>query len=129
MSCESIRHWCETFGAAYARRFRRWAGPAGDTWHLDELFVTIRDQRQYLWRAVDQDGEVIDILLQPRRDRHAAARFLRKFLKRSDRVPHCLVTDRLGSYRAAHRLIMPSVVHDTSRYANNQAEVSHQPTR
>ena len=129
VSYESIRHWCETFGAAYARRLRRRAGPVGDTWHLDELFVTIRGQRQYLWRAVDQDGEVIDILLQPRRDRHAAARFLRKLLKRSGRVPHCLVTDRLGSYRAAHRVVMPSVVHDTSRYANNQAEVSHQPTR
>ena len=114
---------------AYARRLRRRAGPVGDTWHLDELFVTIRGQRQYLWRAVDQDGEVIDILLQPRRDRHAAARFFRKLLKRSGRVPHRLVTDRLGSYRAAHRVIMPSVVHDTTRYANNRAEVSHQPTR
>jgi putative transposase len=91
--------------------------------------VTIRGQRQCLWRAVDQDGEVIDILLQSRRDRHAAARFFRKLLKRSGRVPHRLVTDRLGSYRAAHRIIMPSVVHDTSRYANNQAEASHQPTR
>src|SRR5262245_42116420 len=127
VSYESIRHWCETFGLAYARRLRHRAGPVGDTWHLDELFVTIRGQRQYLWRAVDQDGEVIDILLQPRRDRHAAARFFRKLLKRSGRVPHRLVTDRLGSYRAAHRAIMPSVVHDTTRYANNRAEVSHQP--
>jgi putative transposase len=76
VSYESIRHWCETFGAAYARRLRRRAGSVGDTWHLDELFVMIRGQRQYLWRAVDQDGEVLDILLQPRRDRHAATRFL-----------------------------------------------------
>jgi putative transposase len=91
--------------------------------------VTIRGQRQYLWRAIDQDGDVIDILLQPRRDRHAAARFFRRLLKRSGRLPRCLVTDRLGSYRAAHRVIMPSVVHDTTRYANNRAEVSHQPTR
>src|SRR4029450_11591665 len=83
VSYESIRHWCETFGVAYARRLRRRSGPVGDTWHLDELFVTIRGRRQYLWRAVDQDGEVIDILLQPRRDRHAAARFFRKLLKRS----------------------------------------------
>src|SRR6202171_5154403 len=64
VSYESIRHWCETFGLAYARRLRHRAGPVGDTWHLDEFFVTIRGQRQYLWRAVDQDGEVIDILLQ-----------------------------------------------------------------
>jgi putative transposase len=129
VSYESIRHWCETFGLDYARRLRQRAGPVGDTWHLDELFVTIRGRRQYLWRAVDQDGEVIDILLQPHRDRHAAARFFRKLLKRSGCVPHRLVTDRLGSYRAAHRVIMPSVVHDTTRYANNRAEVSHQPTR
>src|SRR5262245_47364394 len=67
VSYESIRHWCETFGVAYARRLRRRSGPVGDTWHLDELFVTIRGRCQYLWRAVDQDGEVIDILLQPRR--------------------------------------------------------------
>jgi len=129
VSYESIRHWCETFGLAFARRLRHRAGPVGDTWHLDELFVTIRGQRQYLWRAVDQDGEVIDILLQSHRDRHAAARFFRKLLKRSGRVPRRLITDRLGSYRAAHRVIMPSVVHDTTRYANNRAEVSHQPTR
>src|SRR6266853_1391224 len=112
VSYEAIRHWCDTFGLAFARRLRHRAGPVGDTWHLDELFVTIRGQRQYLWRAVDQDGEVIDILLQ-----------------RSGRVPRRLITDRLGSYRAAHRVIMPSVVHDTTRYANNRAEVSHQPTR
>ena len=129
VSYESIRHWCETFGLAFARRLRHRAGPVGDTWHLDELFVTIRGQRQYLWRAVDQDGEVIDILLQSQRDRHAAARFFRKLLKRSGRVPRRLITDRLGSYRAAHRVIMPSVVHDTTRYASNRAEVSHQRTR
>jgi putative transposase len=129
VSYETIRHWSETFGLAYARRLRHRAGPVGDTWHLDELFVTICGQRQYLWRAVDQDGEVIDILLKPRRDRHAAARFFRRLLKRSARVPWRLVTDRLGSYRAAHRVVMPSVVHDTTRYANNRAEVSHQPTR
>jgi putative transposase len=129
VSYESIRHWCETFGSAYARRLRRRAGPVGDTWHLDETFVRIRGQRQHLWRAVDQNGEVIDILLQPRRDRQAAARFLRRLLKRSGRVPRRLVTDRLRSYRAAHRTVMPSVLHDTRRYANNLAEVSHQPTR
>jgi putative transposase len=100
VSDESIRHWCETFGVAYAGDRRR-AWPVGDTWHLDELFVRIRGQRQYLWRAVDQNGEVIDILLQPRRDRHAAARFLRTLLKRSGRVPHRLVTDRLGLPRRA----------------------------
>src|SRR5258708_6746614 len=73
VSYESIRHWCETFGLAFARRLRHRAGPVGDTWHLDELFVTIRGQREYLWRSVDQDGEVIDILLQSHRNRRAAA--------------------------------------------------------
>jgi putative transposase len=122
VSYESIRHWCETFSAAYARRLRRRAGPVDDTWHLDELFVTIRGQRQYLWRAVDQDGEVIDLLLQSRRDRYAAARFLRKLLKRSGRVPHRLVTDRLGSYRAAsNRWHRPS---GSSRFTTSFATYS-----
>ena len=131
VSDQSIRHWCETFGLAYARRLRRRAEPVGDTWHLDELFVTIRGQRHYLWRAVDQDGDVIDILLQPRRDRHAAARFFRRLLKRSGRLPPLrLVTDRLGSYRAAHRGRPCRRSSATAtRYANNRAEVSHQPTR
>ena len=101
----------------------------GDTWYLDELFVTIRGRRQYLWRAVDQDGDVIDILVQSRRDRHAAARFFRKLLKRQGRGPLRLVTDKLRSYSAAHRIVMPSVMHSTRQYENNRAEVSHQPTR
>jgi putative transposase len=129
VSYETVRHWCQIFGLAYARRLRRHRGAVGDTWHLDELFVTIDGRRHYLWRAVDQDGDVIDILLQPRRDRHAAARFFRALLKGSGRVPRRVVTDRLGTYQAAHRSVMPSVVHDTTRYANNRAEVSHQPTR
>ena len=129
VSYETIRYWSETFGLAYARRLRHRAGPVGDTWHLDELFVTIRGQRQYLWRAVDQDGDVIDILLQPRRDRHAAARFFRRLLKRSARVPWRLVTDSAWELprRASGR--HASVAQDTTRYANNRAEVSHQPTR
>ncbi len=91
--------------------------------------MTIQGQRHYLWRAVDQDGDVIDILLQPRRDRRAAERFFRKLLQGQGREPWRLVTDKLRSYSAAHRTVMPSVVHDTGRYANNRAEVSHQPTR
>ena len=104
-----------------------WVTP--DTWHLDELFVTIQGQRQYLWRAVDQDGDALDILVQPRRDQRAAKRFFRKLLKGQGGEPRRLVTDKLRSYGAAHRTVMPSVLHDTSRYANNRAEVSHQPTR
>ena len=129
VSHETIRQWSRKFGAEYARKLKRREGRLGDTWHLDELFVTIQGERQYLWRAVDQDGDVIDILVQSRRNRHAAERFFRKLLKGQGSEPRRLVTDKLKSYSAAHRAVMPSVVHDTRRYANNRAEVSHQPTR
>ncbi len=107
---ETIRHWCHTFGPDYARRLQRRRGRIGDTWYLDELFVNIQGRRRYLWRAVDQDGDIIDILVQPRRDRRAAARFFQKLLKGQGRAPRRLITDKLGSYVAAHRTIMPSVV-------------------
>ncbi len=126
---EAIRLWCLKFGPKYARTLKRRQGRLGDTWHLDELFVNIRGQQHYLWRAVDQDGDVIDILLQPRRDRRAAARFFRKLLKGQGGVPRRLVTDKLRSYAAAQRTVMPSVIHDTGRYKNNRAEVSHESTR
>lgn len=129
VSYESIRQWCAKFGLEYARRLRRREGRLGDTWHLDELFVRIGGRRQYLWRAVDQEGAVLDILLQPRRDARAAARFFRKLLKGQGREPTRLVTDKLRSYGTARRAVMASVLHDTRQYANNRAEVSHQPTR
>ena len=129
VSYEAIRLWCITFGAAYARRLTRRQGRLGDTWHLDEVFVTIQGRRHYLWRAVDQDGDVIDILVQSHRDCRAATRFIRKLLKGQERQPVRLVTDKLSSDRAAHRAVMPSVAHRTDRYENNRAEVSHQPTR
>ncbi len=129
VSYETIRQWCERFGPGYAARLKRRQGRLGDTWHLDEVFVTIRGQRQYLWRAVDQDGDLIDILVQPRRNRRAAEKFFRKLLKGQGCEPRRLVTDKLRSYTAAHRVVFPSVIHDTSQYANNRAEVSHQPTR
>jgi putative transposase len=126
---EAIRQWCLKFGSRYARRLKRRQGRLGDTWHLDELFVTIQGRRQYLWRAVDQDGDVIDIFLQPRRDQRAAKRFFRKLLRGQGGEPRRLVTDKLRSYAAAHRAVMPDVTHTTARYENNRAEVSHQPTR
>jgi len=129
VSYETIRHWCRTFGPAYARTLRRRSGRMGDTWYLDELFLKIQGRQQYLWRAVDQDGDVIDILLQPRRDRRAAARFFRKLLRGQGRVPRRLITDKLRSYSAAHGRVMPSVVHSTQQHENNRAELSHQPTR
>ena len=126
---ETIRQWCQTFGPDYARRLRRRRGRMGDTWYLDELFVNIQGRRQYLWRAVEQDGDVLDILVQSRRDRCAATRFFRKLLKAQGRVPQRLITDKLLSYGAAHRTVTPSVVHSTRQYENNRAEVSHQSTR
>ena len=126
---ETIRQWCQRFGPVYARRLRRRRGRLGDTWHLDEVFVTIQGRHQYLWRAVDEDGDVLDILLQSHRNRRAAVRFFRKLLKTQGRIPRRLITDQLRSYAAACRTVMPSVVHVTDQYANNRAEVSHQPTR
>ena len=129
MLLEAIRLWCIKFGPEYARGLKRRQCRQGDTWYLDEVFVTIQGQRQYLSRAVDQDGDVIDILVQSRRDCRAAKRFFRKLLKGQGSVPRRLVTDKLRSYPAAHRRVMPSVGHSTKQHENNRAEVSHQPTR
>ena len=126
---ETIRQWCRTFGRAYAKRLRHRRGQLSDTWHLDELFVKINGRQQYLWRAVDEDGDVLDILVQSRRNRRAAVRFFRKLRKKQGRLPRRLITDKLRTYPAACRTVIPSVVHCTDRYANNRAEVSHQPTR
>ena len=101
---EAIRHWCRTFGLDYARRLRHRRGRQGDTWYLDEVFVKIQGRQQYLWRAVDEDGDVLDILVQSRRNRRAAERFLRtELLKRQGCEPRRLITDKLRSYSAAHR--------------------------
>ena len=101
VSYEAIRSWCAKFGPEYARKARRRQGRLSDIWFLDELFVTIQGQRHYLWRAVDQDGDVIDILVQRRRNASAARRFFRKLLKGQGMEPRRLVTDKLKSYSAA----------------------------
>ena len=126
---ETIRQWCRKFGPEYARKLKRRQGRLGDIWHLDEVFVKISGERHYLWRAVDQDGDLIDILVQRYRNARAARRFFRKLLKGQGSQPWQMVTDKLKSYGAAHRTTMSSVEHNTARYANNRAEVSHQPTR
>ncbi len=129
VSYESVRQWCNRFGPQYARTLKKRQGRLGDTWHLDEVFVKIRGQQHYLWRAVDQDGDTIDILVQKRRNKRAAKRFFRKLLKGQCVSPRELITDKLRSYSAAHRELIPSVVHSTQQYTNNRAEVSHEPTR
>ena len=126
---ESIRLWCNKFGARYARGLKRKHRGFGDTFFIDEVFVKINGKQHYLWRAVDQDGEIIDVFLQSRRDGAAAKRFFIRLLKTHHGKPRRIVTDKLRSYRVAHRELMSDVVHDTSQYANNRAELSHQPTR
>lgn len=129
VSYEAVRQWCLKFGSSFTKKLRYRQGRLGDIWHLDEVFVLIQGKRHYLWRVMDQDGNVLDILVQPYRDRHAAEHFFRKLLKGLQYAPRLLVTDRLGSYSAARRKLLPSVGHCQERRSNNRAEVSHQPTR
>ena len=129
VSYESIRLWCNKFGPQYARRLKRRHQGFGDTFFIDEVFVKIRGKQQYLWRAVDQDGEVVDVFLQARRDGKAAKRFFQRLLKSHRKEPRKIVTDKLRSYGVAHRELIPDTIHDTSQYANNRAELSHQSTR
>src|SRR5438067_2721811 len=117
---EAIRQWCLKFGQDYANRLRRRRPQPGDKWHLDEVFLTINGQRHYLWRAVDQDDNVLDILVQSRRNKHAAKKFFRKLLKGLRYVPRVIITDKLKSYGAAKREILPGVEHRQSRYLNNR---------
>src|SRR5579864_210484 len=129
VSYEAIRLWCQKFGPDSARKLKRRQGGLGDLRVLDEVFIRINGQQQYLWRAVDQDGDVIDILVQPHRDQRAAERFFRRLLRGQGQEPFRIITDKLKSYSAAVRTILPEVAHNTERYANNRAEASHQPTR
>jgi len=126
---ESIRLWCNKFGSKYAARLRRKHQGYGDTFFIDEVFIKIEGMQHYLWRAVDQDGEVVDVFLQNRRDARAAKRFFRRILKRHKGEPREIVTDKLRSYGVAHRELIPETTHNMEKYANNRAELSHQPTR
>jgi putative transposase len=129
VSYETIRRWCVKFGQTYASALRRRQPKPGDQWHLDEVFIKINGRLQYLWRAVDQDGHVLDILVQNRRDKAAARGFFRRLLTKTRTVPRVIITDKLRSYGAAHREVMPSVEHRCHKRLNNRAENSHQPTR
>ena len=129
VSYESIRDWSIRFGRQFAANLKRRRPKPGDKWHLDEVFIRIRGKLHYLWRAVDQNGAVLDILVQKRRDTDAAKRFFRRLLSGRAEAPRVIVTDKLRSYAAAKREILPKVEHRQSRYLNNRAEVSHQPTR
>ncbi len=129
VSYESVRCWCNKFGAKYARRLKKKHEDYGDTFFIDEVFVKIDGKQHHLWRAVDQDGEIVDVFIQRRCDGKAAKRFFKRLLKTHRNEPRKIVTDKLRSYGVAHRELKPDTIHDTSQYANNRAELSHQPTR
>jgi putative transposase len=129
LTYETIRQWCLTFGQMYANELKHRRSKPGDKWHLDEVFLTINGKLRYLWRAVDQHGNVLDILVQSRRDKKAAKKFFRKLLKGLEYVPRVLIADKLASYGAAKKETMPSVEHRQHKGLNNRAENSHQPTR
>ncbi len=129
LSYETVRRWCRKFGDGFASHLRRRRPRPGDKWHLDEVLVRIQGELRYLRRGVDQDGVVLDILVQSRRDAKAAKPFFRRLLRGLQYVPRVLVTDKLRSYGAAKRELLPDVEHRQSRYLNNRAEHSHRPTR
>jgi putative transposase len=124
-----VRQWALNFGQGYANQLWRRLPAPGDKWHLDEVVISIAGQKHWLWRAVDQHGLVLDILVQSRRNAKAAKRLLRKLLKKQGIAPRVMITDKLASYGAAKRVIMPGVEHRQHTGLNNRAENSHQPTR
>jgi putative transposase len=124
-----VRQWALKFAESFANQIRRRLPAPGDKWRLDEVVISISGRKHWLWRAVDQHGVVLDILVQSRRNAKAAQRLLRKLLKKQGRTPRVMIMDKLASYGAAKREIMPSVEHRQHRGLNNRAENSHQPTR
>ena len=126
---ELIRLWCIKFGALYARRLKRNHRGYGDTFYIDEVSVKINGKQHYLWRAVDQDGEVVDVYLQAKRDGAAAKCFFKRLLRSHSGEPGKIVTDKLRSYGFAHRELIPDTIHSTKQYENNRAEQSHEATR
>ncbi len=134
VSYETVRQWAVKFGQVFANQIRRRLPAAGDKWHMDEVVITISGVKHWLWRAIDQTASrlrrtgVLDILVQSRRDTQAAKRLLRKLLKKQCRPPRVMITDKLASYGAAKREVMPSVEHRKHKGLNNRAENSHQPT-
>ncbi len=129
VSYETVCRWVLKFGHSYAQRLRRFRPRPDDRRHLDEMFLTIRGRQMYLWRAVDAEGEVLDFLIQSKRNKAAALKLMRKILKTQGYVPSSIVTDKLPSYRAALRELGLSGRHETGERKNNRAENSHQSVR
>lgn len=129
LSNETVRRWFLKFGRLVSANLRHSRPRPSARWHLDEMVIKIRDQRYWLWRAVDDEGEVLDFLVQPRRCAKSARRLLRKLLKKRGFPPERVTTDRLKSYAVAIREERLSAIHDQGLRANNRAENSHQPAR
>jgi putative transposase len=129
VSYETVRRWAQKFGPDYARRLQRKRPSRRDIWHLDEVVITIAGETHWLWRAVDQDGYVLDEIVQARRNTKAAKRLLKRLLKKQGCPPRRMITDKLGSYAAARRQLMPAVEHRQHKGLNNRAENSHLPLR
>jgi putative transposase len=126
---ETVRRWGKKFGKAFSAQLRQRAPARGDKWHMDEIVVSIAGEQHWLWRAVDQNGFVLDVLVQRRRDSRAAQRLMRKLLKSAVTPPRVMITDRLRSYGAARAKMSLCVEHRQHKGLNNRAENSHQPTR
>lgn len=129
VSYETIRRWAKKFGPSYARRLRRKQARRDDIWHLDEVLVAIAGRKHWLWRAVDQDGYVLEEIVQNRRNTKAAKRLPARLLKKQGLAPKRMITDKLRSYGAARRQIMPNVEQRSHKGLNNRAENSHVPLR
>lgn len=129
VSYETIRRWGKKFGPDYARRLRRKPPRPGDIWHLDEVVISIAGKTHWLWRAVDQDGYVLDEIVRTRRNTKAAKRVLTRLLKKQGMAPRRMITDKLRSYGAARQQVMPAVEHRAHKGLNNRAENSHVPLR
>src|SRR5271165_3971125 len=129
VSYETVRRWVLKFGATVAQRLRRRRPRPSDRWHLDEMVVRIAGRQMYLWRAVDHEGEILDMLVQSRRDSRAALRLMRKLLRKQGFVPKLLVTDKLRSYGSAFRQLQLTCPHEQGLRKNNRGENSHQPVR
>jgi putative transposase len=129
VSYETVRRWVLKFGPVVARRLREQRPCASDRWHLDEMVVRIAGKRMYLWRSVDHEGEILDMLVQRRRDKRAALRLMRKLFRKQGFTPKLLVTDKLGSYGSAFRQLRLTCLHEQGIRKNNRAENSHQTVR
>ena len=129
VSYETVRRWVNHFGPMIASDLRKRRPRPHSTWHLDEVYLKIDGRMVYLWRAVDAEGEILDVLVQAKRDKHAALKLMRKLLKKYGFVPNLLITDDLRSYEAAARDLGIERRHERGRWRNNRAENSHQPTQ